>query len=114
MTAAKRIALRAVRAAGQQGSALLVTLMVMVGLSLIGLGYVALSETESAIAVNERNSAQTLHVAEAGGLMVVEWFQNPKWARDENLMPANIDAIKVERRIGGISIGRYKQSAGTL
>ena len=118
MAAVKRLALRVMRATGEKGSALLVTLMVMVGLSLIGLGYVALSETESAIAVNERNAAQTLHVAEAGGLMVVEWFQNPKWARAENLMPANIDAIKVERRIfvGTTKeyIGRYKSTASTV
>lgn len=118
MASVKRLALRAMRAAGEQGSALLVTLMVMVGLSLIGLGYVALSETESAIAVNERNAAQTLHVAEAGGLMVVEWFQNPKWARSENLMPLNTDAVKVVRRIfvGTTKeyIGRYKPVATTL
>lgn len=104
---------------GEKGSALLVTLMVVVGLSLIGLGYVALSETESAIAVNERNSAQTLHVAETAGLMVIEWFQNPAWAREKNLMPANIDAIKVVRTLvdgagAPTYTGRYKSSATNL
>lgn len=102
----------------QRGSALLVSLMVLVGLSLIGLGYVALSETEGAIAANERNSAQTLHVAEAGANLIVEWFQNPKWAREKNLMPANVDAIKVNRKLtlpgGGAYEGRYKESGGLL
>ncbi|HET7711165.1 MAG TPA: hypothetical protein VFL80_04490, partial [Thermoanaerobaculia bacterium] len=51
---------------GSHGSALLVSLMVMVGLSLLGLGFVAISETESAIAINERNSVQVLDVAETG------------------------------------------------
>ena len=113
MTAVRRFAHRTMKAAGERGSALLVTLMVMVGLSLIGLGYVALSETESAISINERNSSQTLHVAEAAGLMVIEWFQNPQWARSENLMPANVDSIKVVRRLTSPAYtGRYK-SDGT-
>lgn len=101
----------------QRGSALLVSLMVLVGLSLIGLGYVALSQTEGAIASNERNSAQTLHVAEAGANMVVEWFQNPDWANDQGLAPETVDEIRVVRRFtlpgGGIYEGRYKED-GTL
>ncbi|HVT44865.1 MAG TPA: pilus assembly PilX N-terminal domain-containing protein [Thermoanaerobaculia bacterium] len=64
----------------ERGSALLVSLMVMVGLSLLGLGFVAVSETENAISVNERNGQQVFHVAEAGAKLVVEWFQNPDWA----------------------------------
>jgi hypothetical protein len=81
-----------------RGSALLVSLMVMVGLSLLGLGFVAISETESAISVNERNYTQTLQVAEAGARTAVEWFQNPKWALAQGLMPANTIAIKQERQ----------------
>ena len=38
----------------QRGSALLASLMVVVGLSLLGLAFVAISETESAISINER------------------------------------------------------------
>ena len=119
MAALEKVTRRIAGKLGEKGSALLVTLMVVVGLSLIGLGYVALSETESAIAVNERNSAQTLHVAETAGLMVIEWFQNPQWARSKNLMPANIDAIKVVRKLvdssGNVTYsGRYKSSATTL
>ena len=95
----------------QKGSALLVSLMVMVGLSLLGLGYVAVSETESAIAINERNSSQTREVAEAGVKVVVEWFQDPDWADAEDILPSNIVNVKTDRKNGaGVSIGYYKPS----
>lgn len=72
-----------------RGSALLVSLMVIVGLSLLGLGFVAISEVESKIAKNEAQALQTLTVAEAGAKMVVEWFQDPLWALGHAGMPAN-------------------------
>ena len=50
----------------QRGSATLASLMVIVGLSLLGLAFVAMSETESAISINQRNHSQTVAVAEAG------------------------------------------------
>ena len=100
-----------------QGSALLVSLMVMVGLSLLGLGFVAISETESAISVNERNYVQTLHVAEAGARTVAQWFNAPAWALENELMPANDNAIKQRRRNNRISAGDneeyYKFATGT-
>jgi hypothetical protein len=101
----------------ERGSALLVSLMVLVGLSLLGLGFVAMSESETAIATNERNATQTLQIAEAGGLMVVEWFQNPDWALAAGLMPVNTPAIKVVRNftIGAVNYtGQYKSTAGTI
>src|SRR5437867_11391083 len=72
-----------------RGSALLVSLMVIVGLSLLGLGFVAISETESAIAKNEQNALQTQAVAEAGAMLVVEWVQNPTWAVANAARPTN-------------------------
>lgn len=95
--------------AGERGSALLVTLMVLVGLSLLGLTFVAFTETESAISVNERNSTQTLDVAEAGAKMVVEWFQDPQWAHDQGLAPLNdptcstAPCIKMKRQLSDSS-----------
>lgn len=97
----------------QRGSALLVSLMVMVGLSLLGLAFVTISETEGAISVNQKNYTQTLQVAEAGAQMVVEWFQNPFWARDHGLAPQNVTAIKVNRVVE-LNSGRYKQTAGSV
>src|SRR5438105_7064946 len=75
-----------------RGSALLVSLMVIVGLSLLGLGFVAISETESAIAKNEQNALQTEAIAEAGSRMIVEWFQDPTWGETKAAMPLNSDA----------------------
>lgn len=89
-----------------RGSALLVSLMVMVGLTLLGLGFVAISETESAISVNERNYSQTLHAAEAGARVVTEWFNAPEWALNAGLMPANTAAhnaaFKRSRNVKGV------------
>src|SRR5687767_13641224 len=82
---------------GERGSALLVSLMIMVGLTLLGLGFVAVSQTESAISITERNYTQTLQVAEAGALRVVDWFQNPEWADAQTLLPANRAEYKVVR-----------------
>ncbi len=102
----------------RRGSALLVTLMVMVGLSLLGLGFVAISETESTISVNERNYTQVLSVAEAGARMVVEWFQDPNWANTRGLLPANLNAYKTQRVLTATATppsytGRYKSDTST-
>jgi hypothetical protein len=72
-----------------RGSALLVSLMVIVGLSLLGLGFVAISETETAIAKNEQNALQTQAIAEAGAKVVVEWFQDPGWSETNAALPTN-------------------------
>src|SRR5882757_237560 len=100
-----------------RGSALLVSLMVIVGLSLLGLGFVAISETESAIAKNQLSVAQTQAVAEAGAKLVVEWFQDPAWAQTSAGMPsndgtvnANITAIKTSR-VSGPDSGVYRPNA---
>lgn len=97
----------------QRGSALLVSLMVMVGLSLLGLSFVAISETENAISVNERNKTQTAALAEAGAKAVVQWFQDPTAMETAGLLPAN-DAIakdnfKQERTVNAYK-GFYKPS----
>lgn len=104
----------------ERGSALLVSLMVIVGLSMLGLGFVALSETESAISVNERNREETLTHAEAAANAVVDWFQNPKWALSIGIMPSNdpsknteLSAMKPVRQ-SGAGTGRYKPSSATL
>src|SRR5258706_3239782 len=98
-----------------RGSALLVSLMVIVGLSLLGLGFVAVSETESAIARNQQASLQTQAIAEAGAKMALEWFQSPSWALTNAAIPSNIpvsnpnlSTIKVNRVIQEDSV------AGTI
>src|SRR5437764_1503848 len=98
----------------QKGSALLVALMTMVGLSHLGLAFVVVSETENAISVNEQNHTQTVAVAEAGAKLVLQWFQDPKGMRDRGLMPVNGEGYKT-RRVVSAYTGYYKpSSAGGL
>lgn len=110
------------RLQAQRGSALLVSLMVIVGLSILGLGFVTLSETEAAISINMRNREQTLSHAEAGAKVVVDWFQNPQWALGKGLMPSNDPTLNAElvnikktRTIHAAGyVGKYKPSAASL
>lgn len=107
------------RGSKSRGSALLMSLVIMVGLSLLGLGFVAISETESAISINERHAAHTQAMAEAGARAVVEWFQDPQWARNENLLPANSNVLigaggyKRERTVGSYT-GVYRPGSSAL
>lgn len=95
------------RQKSDRGSALLVSLMVMVGLSLLGLSFVAISETENAISVNERNKTQTQALAEAGAKAVVQWFQDPDTMADRDLLPANDEDYKTQRVVAAYT-GYYK------
>lgn len=105
-----RFAKRSRRRFQQKGSALLVALMTMVGLSLLGLAFVALSETENAISINEQNHTQTVAVAEAGAKLVLQWFQNPTQMLARGLMPANAEGYKTRRTVSSY-VGYYKPSA---
>jgi hypothetical protein len=98
----------------QKGSALLVSLMVMAGLSLLGLAFVAISETESSISVNERNYVQAQAAAEAGAKVVVEWFQDAEWALNHDLLPPNKTSLKTKRDADATKSLYYKGTAGEL
>jgi len=101
----------------QRGSALLISLMILVGLTLLGLAFVAVTQTESAISMSQKNYTQTLQVAEAGALRVVDWFQNPDWADRQGLLPANRVEFKVARTVSTVTPtynGRYKGNAGEI
>ena len=92
----------------ERGSALLAALMVIVGLSLLGLAFVAISQTESTISINERNHTETVAVAEAGAKLVVQWFQDPVTMNSAGLLPANQVVFKRQRTVFAIS-SYYKQ-----
>src|SRR6266542_4218906 len=96
----------------QRGSALLASLMVIVGLSLLGLAFVAISETESSIANNQKNHSEAVAVAEAGGKLVVQWFQDPVKMNQLGLLPSqsplNPNAFKTQRTVFGTA-SYYKQ-----
>ena len=51
---------------GEEGIALVITLMVMTILLLMGTAFLSISSTETLIAINERNRLQAFHLAEAG------------------------------------------------
>jgi hypothetical protein len=108
-----RTFLSATKRLRQRGSALLASLMVIVGLSLLGLAFVAISETESAISINERNHTQTVALAESGARLVVQWFQAPDQMFNLGLMPTNILALKTQRDVGGTYQGYYKADPTT-
>ena len=61
----------------ERGSALVIALLVTAILSLLGLSFMLVAETETRIADNERRSAQALYVAEAGARLVKQWFDGP-------------------------------------
>jgi Tfp pilus assembly protein PilX len=61
----------------EEGSALIIAVLVTVILALLGLSYLMMAQTESTIAENERNAATALYVAEAGARLAVNWFNDP-------------------------------------
>jgi len=65
------------RVDGERGSALLITLLVMVILTLLGLSYLFMADTENLIAQNQRDSDQLLFTAEGGAKMVKALFDRP-------------------------------------
>ena len=83
--------------------------MIMIGLSLLGLAFVAISETENAISVNQRNKAQTTALAEAGARAIVQWFQDPDKMQKRGLLPANDANFKTVRQVSAYN-GVYKPS----
>lgn len=62
---------------GQRGSAMIIAILVMVILTLLGISFLMMAETENRIAENERLSAQALYTAEAGTRLVKRWFDRP-------------------------------------
>src|SRR2546423_15581723 len=83
----------------QRGSALLASLMVIVGLSLLGLAFVAISETESSIANNQKNHSEAVAVAEAGGKPGVEGVPDPHKVDPLRLLAPHLYTL-TERRTG--------------
>ncbi len=61
----------------ERGSALIIAILITVIMSLLGISYLLMAQTESTIAENERNGAMALYVAEAGARVAVNWFNDP-------------------------------------
>jgi len=62
---------------GERGSALVVTILVTVILSLLGISFMMMAQTENQIAQNEIRGSQALFAAESGVRMVKRWFDRP-------------------------------------
>ena len=65
------------RGRGETGSAMVIALLVTVILTLLGISYLLMAETENRISENERLSDQALFTGEAGARMVKRWFDRP-------------------------------------
>lgn len=61
----------------ERGSALLTSMMVMVVMTVIGLSFVMVSDTENQIAVADRDARQVLYVAMSGAKLAQNWFNVP-------------------------------------
>lgn len=61
----------------ERGSALVIALLIMVIMTLLGLAFVLVGDTEARIARNQRDVAQAQFVAEGGVRMVRAWFEDP-------------------------------------
>jgi Tfp pilus assembly protein PilX len=61
----------------ERGSALIIATLVSVILSLLGISYMMMAQTENLIAENERNAAMALYAAEAGARLGVAWLNDP-------------------------------------
>jgi len=59
------------------GSALMVTLLLTATLTILGLGFLTMADTELVISSSGRDSEQLLHTAESGVRMVKAWFDQP-------------------------------------
>ena len=61
----------------EAGSALVVALLVTAVVTLLGIAYLFLAETEERIAMHQRDRARLLALAEGGARTVKRWFDAP-------------------------------------
>ncbi len=84
--------------APERGSALVIAVLVIVILTLLGVSFLLMADTENRIAENERLSAQALYFGESGVRMVKRWFDSP--ASTANLINPPIAVIdRTQRRL---------------
>ncbi|MFQ5719502.1 MAG: PilX N-terminal domain-containing pilus assembly protein [Acidobacteriota bacterium] len=81
----------------ERGSALVISTLVMVILTLLGISYLTLADTETLIAVNLTYQEQALYAAESGTRMVVNWFNDP--AATGVLVPTTSQVDRTKRWI---------------
>jgi type II secretory pathway pseudopilin PulG len=62
---------------GERGSALIIAVLITVILSLLGISYMLMAQTENTIAENERNAATALYAAQSAVSLAVSWINDP-------------------------------------
>jgi hypothetical protein len=97
--------------ANERGSALLVTLVVLVVLTVLGTSIVFVSQTDHRAVENERWSAQSLDLAEAGAREVKRWLDHPRSAEHCVLFP---DVAVVDRTLRRIDVDGAGPAAAVL
>ena len=65
---------------GERGSALVIAVLLMAILTLLGVSYLFMADTENRIAENERLSAQALYFGEGVTREVKRWFDRPPYS----------------------------------
>jgi len=80
----------------ERGTALVVALLVMVVMTLLGIPFLLMGETENRIAENECLSLQALYAAESGARVVKRWFDQPGHA--DNVINPPLAAIDRAQR----------------
>jgi hypothetical protein len=86
------------RPRSERGSALVITLMILVIMTVFGLSFLMISETENQISVADRDGRQVLYVALSGARIVESWFNVPDPA--ENPFVPDRDECNLDRRKG--------------
>src|SRR5437667_11317642 len=71
----------------EAGSALVVAILIMVIMSLMGLAFALVADTENRISVNERHQAEALYAAEGTVRLVKGWFDNPSLSTGHRVPP---------------------------
>ena len=97
------------RLSGDRGSAMLIAMMVMVILTLLGISFMILSDTENKIAINDRDFQQVLYVATGAAKIVESWFNSPDPAYND-LLPVESD-LTLDLRKGDSDFDGYYGSA---
>jgi len=90
----------------ERGSALVIALLIMVIMTLLGLAFVLAGQTESKIAVNQRNGQQALHLAESGVRIVKKWFDAPT-GTSAYLVPTTSQVDRTQRWVDDNNDGTY-------
>lgn len=77
--------------AGERGSAMVIAVLVIVILTLLGISFLLMAETENRIAENERLGQQALYFGESGVRQIKRWFDYP--ASGNNLINPPLNVI---------------------